>query len=131
MGQIYIPEDEVLSIRCAPSFWTAGFAPRPLPKDNGLAFVVGGGAAMAAQGSLSSKAALDFAVRGLEADFGGGAAIVSQRSSSFCEDAGLTFSDFAAVFGSGAEIEPHKSSSSAFDVFKVVLGFAEVVAAKK
>ena len=58
--------------------------PRPRPADKGLALVVGGGAAIAAQGSsLSSEAELACALKG-----------------------------FATIFGAGAAIEPHNSSAS-------------------
>ena len=49
----HIP-DEVRLMRWAPSLGAAGLAARPRPEDKGFALVVGGGAAMAAQGSSSS-----------------------------------------------------------------------------
>lgn len=88
----YIPED-VRFILCAPSFGAASLAPRPLPAANGLALVVGGGAAMAAQGSSSSSV-----------------------------DAAFTFKGFDVDLGAGAAMEPHKSSSSSFVAFTVFLG---------
>lgn len=107
----YIPDEDVLPIFCAPNLGCAGFVPRPLPKDKGLALVVGGGAAMAAHGSASSFTTAGFS--GFVADFGGGAAIELQRSStSLCDD-------FGAVLGTGADIEPQRSSSSAFNAFTV------------
>lgn len=57
--------------------------PLPLPADNGLARVVGAGAAMEPQGSSSSTVPLAF-----------------------------TFSGFEAVLGAGAAMEPHRSKSS-------------------
>lgn len=59
--------------------------------DNGLALVVGAGAAMAAQGSSSSSVWAVFKLKGLP------------------------------VFGAGAAIDPHKSSSSSLFNFGVVL----------
>lgn len=88
---IYIPDD-VRFILCAPNFGAAGLAPRPLLADNGLALVVGAGAAMAAQGS-SSSAAID-----------------------------LKSKDFDDVFGAGAAMEPHKSSSSFLLKFVTLFG---------
>lgn len=66
--------------------------PLPLPADNGLARVVGAGAAMAAQGSSSSTVTLDF-----------------------------TFNGFEPVFGAGAAMEPHRSSSSSLGGLAVLL----------
>lgn len=80
-----IPDEDVRFILCAPNLGAAALVPLPLPADNGFTFVVGGGAAMAAQGSSSSTAPLV-----------------------------LTFNDFEAIFGVGTAIEPHKSSSSSF-----------------
>ena len=79
----HIPVDDVRFIRCAPSFGAAGLFPLPPPADNGLARVVGAGAAMAAQGSSSSIVVLAF-----------------------------TFNDFEPVLGAGAAMEPHRLSSS-------------------
>lgn len=56
--------------------------PLPLPADNGLARVVGAGAAMAAQGSSSSTVPLAFTFNGFETVLGAGAAMEPQRSSS-------------------------------------------------
>lgn len=113
----YIPVEDVLFIRCAPSFGAAGFAPRPLPADKGLAFVVGGGAAIAAQGS-SSDVPADFTFSGFEAVLGAGAAMEPHKSSSSFLFALL----FIEVFGAGAAMDPHKSSSSLLDAFTVFLG---------
>ncbi|KAJ6422326.1 hypothetical protein OIU84_027310 [Salix udensis] len=88
----YIPDEDVRFILCAPNFGAAGL-PRPLPAANGLALVVGGGAAMEAQGSSSSSVVAD-----------------------------LTFKGLVEVFGAGAAIEPHKSSSSSFVTFTVLFG---------
>ena len=68
-------------------------APLPLPADKGLALLVGGGAAMAAQGSSSSTAPAVF-----------------------------TLSGFDAVFGAGAAMDPHKSSSSSLLTFGGIFG---------
>lgn len=109
--------DELRSIRWAPNLAEAGFVPRPLPKDNGFALVVGGGAAIAAQGSLSSKAALAFVFRGLEVVLGGATAIEPHKPSSSFGAAGCTFTMCGTVLGAGTATGPHRSSSSpAFDV---------------
>ena len=97
---IYIPDEDVRFILCAPNLGAAGLVPLPLPADKGFALVVGGGAAIAAQGSSSSTA-----------------------------PAVLTFNGFDADFGGGAAIEPHKSSSSSFVTFAVLFG-RKLVAAK-
>lgn len=97
----HIP-DEVRLMRWAPSLGAAGLAPRPRPEDNGFALVVGGGAAMAAQGSSSSDCTVFFKFNGLE-----------------------------VVAGGGAAMEPHKSSSSVFTAAFAVLIFGlELVAIK-
>lgn len=90
---IYIPVQDILFILCAPNFGAAGLAPLPLPAAKGLALVVGGGAAIAAQGSSSSTVAADF-----------------------------TFKGFDDVLGAGAAMEPHKSSSSSFSALTVLFG---------
>ena len=61
----HIP-DEVRLMRWAPSLGAAGLAARPRPEDKGFALVVGGGAAMAAQGSSSSDCTVFFKFNGLE-----------------------------------------------------------------
>lgn len=102
--------EEVRFILCAPNLG-AGFA-RPRPTDKGFTVVVGGGAAMAAQGSFGSTAAA----------------------------AGLRFKGclLEPLFGTGAAMAPHRSScSSSFTAFTTALGFitlapdAAVVQTKK
>ena len=61
----HIP-DEVRLMRWAPSLGAAGLAARPRPEAKGFALVVGGGAAMAAQGSSSSDCTVFFKFNGLE-----------------------------------------------------------------
>lgn len=103
--------------------------PLPLPKDKGLALVVGGGAAMAAQGSLSSML---FLADVLEAVFGGGAEIEPQRSSSLLEvDEGFDFIDFVVVLEAGAGMAPQRSSSPDFAVARFDFGREGFVSGKK
>lgn len=80
IDNLYYMPDDVRFIRWAPNFGAAGLATLALLVDNGLALVVGAGAAMAAQGSSSSVWAV-FKFKGL-AVFGAGAAIDPHKSSS-------------------------------------------------
>lgn len=77
-------------------------APRPRPEDSGFALVVGGGAAMAAQGSSSSDCTVFFEFNGLE-----------------------------EVAGRGAAMDPHKSSSSVFAAAFAAVIFGLVLVAIK
>lgn len=103
--------------------------PLPLPRDKGFALVVGGGAAIAAHGSLSSKEAVVFLFTGFEVDFGGATAMEPHKSSSCCA-AGFAFREFDAVLGSGAASAPHRSSAS-FDDLIATLGGKEPVPENK
>lgn len=116
------PEEELRSIRWAPSLAGAAAFALPLPSAKGLALVVGGGAAMAAHGSPSSTAgavvvagALAPLVRGFVFVRGAGTAMEAHGSSS---------TDFAAGLGGGAATAPHGSSSSSdVDEGGAALGF--------
>lgn len=92
----YIPE--VRFILWAPNFGAVGLA-RPRPADKGFTEVVGGGAAIAAQGSSRSTAE---------------------------EAAGFTFKDLEELLGTGAAMEPHRSSSSSPAAFGGGFGFTLV-----
>lgn len=98
---IYIPDDDVRFILCAPNFEAAGLAPRILLAAKGLTVVVGGGAAMAAHGSSSAVTAV------------------------------FTVIGFEVLLGTGAAMDPHKSSSPSLGTFAVLFGLKLVTENQK
>lgn len=126
---IYIPDD-VRFILWAPNLGTVGLFPRPRPTE-GLALVVGTGAAIAAHGSLSSSDPPFFTFKGFAECAGADMAPHGSSSSAVLLD--LVLDGWELVLGAGAEAgtDPHRSSSSFLILPRKLVTEANIVRIRK